>query len=529
MHRTNDTIFSGRIRWSLGFLAVGALFGAFLVFAVTLPAAAFGSTVSLTGGALSYTAASGETNDLEIDSNGLLYTVTDAGAAISPGLGCISIQPNVVDCLGVVTLSVDVGDMADTATVSGVTGATVSGGDGDDTLISGGGDDTLNGGNGDDDLTGGAGADVLNGNAERDMLDGGTGADVLSGGADIDSVTYSDRSGGVSVTLDNVVNDGEAGENDNVRSDVQNVIGGSGNDVLTGSAGTNVLAGAAGNDVLDGGTGPDTLSGGAGGDTVTYAGRSNGTTVTIDGVADDGESGESDNIGPDVENLTGGSGPDSLTGDSGQNMLTGGAGADQVEGGEGADTISGDAGFDLLRTRDSSADLVYCGLDQDSVIADPADAVGADCEVVDRGIGSENNGTAPEGGSDDGGSGGGELAPGTVAIPVGTVRMTTSGLVGIRLTCKGAGSCTGTLKVKTATWIHLAGKRKSRRLAVGTGSFTLSSGRSVRIKFKLAARLRRMVARERTLRLLVTATTRQSASGTKSVSRRIHVTRRPGR
>src|SRR5262249_47377218 len=50
---------------------------------------------------------------------------------------------------------------------------------------------------------------------------------------------------------------------------VENVFGGSGNDVLTGDAGFNVLAGGAGLDRLDGGASDDSLNGGTGPDTLT--------------------------------------------------------------------------------------------------------------------------------------------------------------------------------------------------------------------------------------------------------------------
>ena len=49
---------------------------------------------------------------------------------------------------------------------------------------------------------------------------------------------------------------------------IENVIGGSGNDELTGDDRANQLTGGFGNDILDGGAGNDTLNGGAGNDTL---------------------------------------------------------------------------------------------------------------------------------------------------------------------------------------------------------------------------------------------------------------------
>ena len=155
------------------------------------------------------------------------------------------------------------------------------------------------------------------------------------------------------MTIDNIVGDGESGEADDVRTDVQNVIGGNGSDSLTGSTGNNQLNGGNGGDTLDGGTGTDTLIGGAGADTVSYALRSLPVTVDLDGIADDGEAGENDSIAADIEDIIGGLGADILTGDLVANTLTGGAGDDTIEGGEGSDVLLGGAGADILRSRDS--------------------------------------------------------------------------------------------------------------------------------------------------------------------------------
>ena len=49
---------------------------------------------------------------------------------------------------------------------------------------------------------------------------------------------------------------------------IENVIGSSQNDTITGNAAHNVLVGGAGNDILNGGDGADVLLGGAGNDTI---------------------------------------------------------------------------------------------------------------------------------------------------------------------------------------------------------------------------------------------------------------------
>ncbi len=76
---------------------------------------------------------------------------------------------------------------------------------------------------------------------------------------------------------------------------------------------TDSLAGGLGNDVFDGGAGADSFNGGDGIDTLGYSERTLPVTVTLDGIANDGSSGELDNAGATIENtLSGGSGDDKL-------------------------------------------------------------------------------------------------------------------------------------------------------------------------------------------------------------------------
>ena len=136
----------------------------------------------------------------------------------------------------------------------------VDGGEGNDWLDGGARD--LVGGDGPDDLIGGGGNDWLFGGRGNDRLDGGDGADFMSGGSERDTVTYEDRTNAVSVTLDDLSNDGEAGERDNVRRDVEVVLGGMSWDDLSGDADVNTVEGARGEDYVDGKGERDRLLGG---------------------------------------------------------------------------------------------------------------------------------------------------------------------------------------------------------------------------------------------------------------------------
>jgi Ca2+-binding RTX toxin-like protein len=304
------------------------------------PEAARGSTASVVAGVLTYAADTGEANDVTVSDNGLFKRITDTGATITPGLGCLPILSNVVDCSAVLSAVVNAGDGADTVAV------TVP-------LVS-----TLNGGDGNDALTAGSGIDVLNGGNDGDVLDGGTNADVLNGGAGLDTASYAGRAGNVTADIDGLADDGEALELDTIASDVENLMGGDGDDVLTGDANGNTLTGSSGADTLDGGTGGDTLSGGADVDTVTYASRSNDVTVSLDNANDDGEAGENDDVRSDVQNVIAGTGNDTLTGSIGNNTLSGGDGADTLDGGLGADVLDGAAGSDWVSYASHANDVV---------------------------------------------------------------------------------------------------------------------------------------------------------------------------
>ncbi|MBJ7520664.1 MAG: hypothetical protein JHC84_13290 [Solirubrobacteraceae bacterium] len=162
----------------------------------------------------------------------------------------------------------------------------VLGGSAADTITGGPNPSALMGGAGGDTLRGGATSDTLFGGTEgdapgsgNDTLDGGGGGDLLRGGDGVDTATYATRGVPVTVSLDDVANDGQAAENDNVRSDVEAIIGGAAPDTLTGSAGANRIDGAGGGDTITGGDAADVLVGGEGDDTIQAR---DGATDTVE-------------------------------------------------------------------------------------------------------------------------------------------------------------------------------------------------------------------------------------------------------
>jgi Ca2+-binding RTX toxin-like protein len=273
-------------------------------------------------------------------------------------------------------------------------------------LYAGAGNDSLKGGQGNDELHGGLGDDTFTTAADSD------GADVYDGSFGDDSLSYSDRSNTITITVDDQANDGEAHEGDKVDDTVETLIGGSGNDVIFAGPAANHIVGGPGDDALYGGAGDDTfeerasrqgsdvVNGGAGSDTVDYSGRTKALSVTLclgsgddcsDSCgcdADDGEDGEKDTL-VNIENVYGGRGNDKLLGSSAANTFYGNEGNDELRGEGGNDTLYGDLGNDTLFGGDGDDTLFSgdgvnsCdgGAGQGDICICSPDGVGVDCEL----------------------------------------------------------------------------------------------------------------------------------------------------
>ena len=291
------------------------------------------------------------------------------------------------------------------------------------TLVLGGrGQDTIYGGWGNDTLDGGTGVNELDGRGGDDVLRAGGDTDDIRGGFGTDTVDYADRTESINVTLDDVAGDGRSPpqgdavvlvvfvpERDNVHSDIENVLGGAGDDEITGNRFNNVFSGGGGHDLLFGGFGRDILNGnagkdrlvggaqgdlligGAGNDTADYSDHAEGVFVTLDGVANDGlyepivrgfipaavpasgddlfHTREADNARPDIENVIGTEAIDWLVGNDGSNTLVGRGGNDHLEGGAGNDYLRGGEGNDGLFAQDGLRDIVDGERGDDTVLA----------------------------------------------------------------------------------------------------------------------------------------------------------------
>ncbi|TCR62257.1 ExeM/NucH family extracellular endonuclease [Bosea sp. BK604] len=292
----------------------------------------------------------------------------------------------------------------------------VSAGAGDDVVDGGEGDDVLAGDDGDDVLKGGAGDDALIGGAGSDLLVGGEGDDDLVGGDGIDTADYSADTAGIIVDLAAGEAEGDATGVDALAS-IENVIGGSGNDVISGDDLANRLDGGAGNDTLNGGAGGDlilagagndTIDGGAGFDTLDLSAATGPISVDITrgmvsgaGIGTDsfsniekllfgagndvvtgGNGNEAFDGGAGNDTLRGGAGDDALSGGDGDDLLDGGSGDDSVNGGNGIDTIKAGSGNDAIDAGEGN-DVIDAGSGNDTIL------VGAGNDVVDAGSGDD--------------------------------------------------------------------------------------------------------------------------------------------
>ena len=232
----------------------------------------------------------------------------------------------------------------------------LTGGAAADTLVGGEGDDTLAGGEGGDSFDGGAGIDKANyfaasgsmdvdlgagtatgqgsdalsgvenvtGSPQDDSLAGDAGDNTLHGGAGADTVTFAGAASGVTVDL---LSDSAAGEGSDSLPAIENVVGSSQPDAITGDGARNAI------------------DGGAGSDTVSYAAAVSG--VSVDLVNGTVANGDTDALIA-IENAIGSAFADALIGGGGVNQLSGGDGDDTLAAGAGEDVLLGQGDDDQI-------------------------------------------------------------------------------------------------------------------------------------------------------------------------------------
>jgi Ca2+-binding RTX toxin-like protein len=361
--------------------------------AVCVPATAQASTVELaTDGTVLVRAAAGELNNIHIKPEGTTgVRVKDFGATLfARGSKCLHDgSTNEIVCrTGVVDVDVALGDNNDL--YIGQHGF----------------------------------ATIVNGEAGNDMYlhDGKAGLTTtrteFRGGPGLDSANYDVATAGVIVTKDGVANDGRTIngtsviDRDNVRPDVERLVGSRHNDSLSGpfpgrlvesfdgNKGNDILTGSPSDDGFDMGReadGADIIRGRGGRDAALYTNRTVPVNVSVGhGTRDDGAAGEGDDVGADVEQVEGGKAGDTITqapnstialfafGGPGGDALVGALGPDLLMGQAGADFIGGGAGADTLIANDGERDTLDCGTNPagspDSATRDAVETLVRGCE-----------------------------------------------------------------------------------------------------------------------------------------------------
>ena len=320
-----------RRNWPVGVSVALAVTLATAVAAVPAQAASTGVAVVRGKATVEYKAGAGRQNSVTVTRSGRTITIDDK-VAVKAGKGCRQVKNDKtrVTC----------------TTTKNPTAIRVFTQDRNDVVVNGTDVRLV--------ANGGTGRDRLTGGPRDDNLAGGSGNDVLRGGAGDDTLL------------------GDSGND--------KLYGGNGDDYLMGERGRDRLEGGAGFDYLQGddpglGVAADVLLGGADEDRVSYSDYRKRLTINLDGAArDDGQAGEHDTVGADVETVYGGWGSDRITGNAADNFLQGGGGNDILLGGAGNDYLDGQ----------SDRDRLYGGSGDDELIGDE------DLRAVDRLDGGSN-------------------------------------------------------------------------------------------------------------------------------------------
>ncbi len=188
-------------------------------------------------------------------------------------------------------------------------------------------------------LNGLAGDDSLFGNGGNDILNGGAGNDYLDGGDGTDTVTYAGNGSAVTVNLSLTSAQNTIGAGADTLVSIENLIGSSYNDTLTGDGNANTVEGGLGNDILNGGAGIDTVS---------YSSATSAVIVNLATTVAQNTVGAGTDAITAFENILGSAYNDTLTGNSGANIITGGNGNDLIQGGLGNDVLIGGNGVDTV-------------------------------------------------------------------------------------------------------------------------------------------------------------------------------------
>jgi CSLREA domain-containing protein len=251
-----------------------------------------------------------------------------------------------------------------------------------------------------------SGSTGLTGNAGQNTIDGGDGNDIVQGLADNDTLIGGGGSedtatwislGPVTANLTDGTATGVQGSD--TLSGFENLTGSSGTDTLVGNASANDLNGFSDNDVMDGRGNNDFLTGGPGsGDTASFSGLPGPVSATLN-VGALSATGQGNDSGNTIENLTGSPDGDTLTGDGLANTLNGTGGDDTLADGvttiANPDTYAGGDGTDRVSyaartTPTADVTVNLNGTADNGGEGGENDDLGADVEGAIGGAGQDN-------------------------------------------------------------------------------------------------------------------------------------------
>lgn len=179
----------------------------------------------------------GETNLVSVEgSKSVLIHDLNAPISVDGVPTCMPLDAYTVSCAAVRRLELDLGVGPDNANVSTSIPVELDGGAGNDRYVN----------------------TATSGPSRVDF----------AGGIGLDTASYFYASQGVDVSVDLEAADGRPGDDDQIRRDVESVIGSQYDDVLSGSHRTVKLDGADGDDRITGGSAEEVLMGGTGNDRI---------------------------------------------------------------------------------------------------------------------------------------------------------------------------------------------------------------------------------------------------------------------
>jgi Ca2+-binding RTX toxin-like protein len=267
-------------------------------------------------------------------------SLNDGDDIYDGGTGTDTYVMTATSAVATVNLGAGTASSSDTGNDQLISIENVTGSSGDNIIIGSAGGNVLTGNGGNDQITGLGGADTIDGGTGNDtfFFTIGDGNDDYTGGIGSDTIDLSGITGNTTINLVSGTASGIQIGNDTL-SGIENVIGGSGNDTITGSTLANILRGGAGNDSINAGNGNDTFVAVAGDGNDNYNGQggaldtldlsaiTTATTIRLDIGTASGVDIGNDTIS-NVERIIGGSGADTITAGFAPEIFTGNGGAD---------------------------------------------------------------------------------------------------------------------------------------------------------------------------------------------------------